>query len=311
MNSTTRAGVVLGLAAGMWACASDARAQGSVAEDRATLIAFYDALDIRVVDNYENWASDAPLGEWRGVTTDESGRVTKLEVSGFGFGTIPVPAVLGNLTRLEVLDLSGSSGVGHPQPMLHGSIPAEFGKLTMLKELDLGFNDLSGPIPAELANLTKLEKLILGDDWWDSGGLDGPVPAWLGNLTRLKVLNLGGNALRGPIPAELGNLTQLEVLNLGGNALRGAIPAELGNLSELEHLQLAGNRLSGAIPAAFGGMTDLESLDLGRNVLSGSIPAGLGNGEPRITGSRRQRAGWIDPGCTLEVDRPGSARSAR
>ena len=186
----------MGLAAGMCACASDARAQGSVAEDRAALMAFYDAFDVQEWDDDENWAGDAPLGEWSGVTTDESGRVTKLEVFKLQPGAIPVPAELGNLTKLEVLELSGlPPRPGDHVPMLRGSIPAEFGNLRMLKELHLEYNELSGPIPAELANLTKLEKLILGDDWWGTSSVDGPIPAWLGNLTQLKVLHLGGNRL--------------------------------------------------------------------------------------------------------------------
>ena len=82
MNST-RAGSILALAAGICACADDARAQGSVAQDRAALIAFYDVVDVQEWDDDENWASDAPLGKWSGVTTDESGRVTKLEVPTF------------------------------------------------------------------------------------------------------------------------------------------------------------------------------------------------------------------------------------
>jgi hypothetical protein len=32
--------------------------------------------------NNENWLSDAPIGEWNGVTTDGSGRVIKLSFFG-------------------------------------------------------------------------------------------------------------------------------------------------------------------------------------------------------------------------------------
>ena len=283
---STRAWMVLGLAAGMCACASDARAQGSVAEDRAALIAFYDTVDERKWHDDENWASDAPLGEWSGVATDESGRVKKLEV---WFGRSPgngaIPAELGSLTKLEVLDLSGLPPMaGAPIPQFRGSIPAEFGNLRMLKELNLAYNDLIGPIPAELANLTKLEKLILGDGWSDSYGLNGPIPAWLGNLTQLEVLHLGGNWLNGPIPAELGNLTQLEVLHLGGNRfppsinqLDGVIPEALGNLTNLQLLNLENNVLSGSIPAVLWELTDLVELDLSGNMLSGTIPVELGS----------------------------------
>ena len=30
--------------------------------------------------NRENWLSDAPIGEWHGVTTDSGGRITELRL---------------------------------------------------------------------------------------------------------------------------------------------------------------------------------------------------------------------------------------
>ena len=247
-----RAWIVLGLAAGMCACAGEARAQGSIAGDRAALEAFYHALD-GPWRGTENWASEAPLGEWDGVTTDESGRVTEVDLS------VDEPDTFAAFPRLR------------------GPIPPELGNLTMLRKLDLGANRLRASIPAELAKLTKLEKLILGGERSGSSELEGPVPAWLGDLTQLKVLHLGGNDLSGPIPAELGDLTQLEVLHLGGNDLSGPIPAELGDLTQLEVLHLGGNDLSGSVPAELGQLTGLRSLRLYGNRLDGSIPASLGN----------------------------------
>ena len=74
------------------------------------------------------WLTDAPLGEWDGVTTNGNGRVT-------------------------VLDLYDSR--------LSGEIPAELGNLTNLKALFLHENELSGEIPVELGNLANLEVLVL------------------------------------------------------------------------------------------------------------------------------------------------------
>ena len=83
---------------------------------------------------------------------------------------------------------------------LTGSIPAELGNLTALSVLNLDNNKLTGSIPAELGNLTALSVLNL-----DNNKLTGSIPAELGNLTALSVLNLDNNTLTGSIPAELGN----------------------------------------------------------------------------------------------------------
>ena len=61
-----------------------------VATDRDALIAFYRSAN---GDNWiinSNWLSDAPLNTWYGVTTDDGGRVTKLELAHNRLsGTIP------------------------------------------------------------------------------------------------------------------------------------------------------------------------------------------------------------------------------
>ena len=50
--------------------------------DAEALAAVYNALDGANWDVDTNWLSDAALGEWHGVTTDETGRVTGLDLSG-------------------------------------------------------------------------------------------------------------------------------------------------------------------------------------------------------------------------------------
>ena len=55
-------------------------ASGSAETDREALVALYNATDGENWDESENWLSDAPLGEWEGVTTNDDGRVTKLEL---------------------------------------------------------------------------------------------------------------------------------------------------------------------------------------------------------------------------------------
>ena len=137
---------------------------GSAETDREALVALYNATDGENWKNSDNWLSDAPLGEWTGVTTND-GRVVHL--------------------YLSTNDLSGE-------------IPAELGSLSNLEELDLSTNDLSGEIPAELGSLFWLEILHLYDN-----DLSGEIPAELGSLSNLEELELVYNDLRGCVPSNL------------------------------------------------------------------------------------------------------------
>ena len=207
--------------------------------DRDILAALYDATDGASWEGNDNWLSDAPVGEWHGVTADGSGRVTELDLTDNG---------------------------------LAGTIPDSLGSLSQLGTLDLGFNRLSGEIPAALANLTKLSDLTL-----QQNQLSGAIPSQLGTLVNLSVLRLNNNDLTGTIPPELGNLTELTALWLSVNKLTGAIPSQLGNLTELASLRLNFNELNGPILPQLGNLTRLRTLWLNDNSLAGEIPSQLGN----------------------------------
>ena len=210
--------------------------------------------------DWDNWLCEAPLDQWAGVTTDENGRVTGLELDNNMRGSIPPE--LGNLDKLQRLDLSGNE--------LSGLIPSELGNLQNLQYLNLDDNELSGSIPPELGNLQNLQYLNLDDN-----RLRGLIPPELGNLQNLQTLRLFYNDLRGSIPSELGNLRNLQYLTFQANGLCGPIPPELGNLSSLQSLNLFANQLSGPIPPELGNLSSLQSLDLRRNQLSGEIPPEL------------------------------------
>ena len=177
---------------------------GDAASDRAALVALYNATGGANWRNNGNWLSNAPIGAWYEVTTDSDGRVTHLFLNNNQLTGIP--AELGSLTSLEVLDLSTNQ--------LTGKIPAELGNLTNLTHLYLSGNPLTGAIPAELGNLTNLTHLYL-----DGNQLTGAIPAELGYLTNVEVLYLQRNQLTGEIPAELGTLTNLEVGAVPGSAI--------------------------------------------------------------------------------------------
>ena len=84
-------------------------------QDRAALIALYEATDGPNWVDAENWLTDAPLGDWYGVDTDDSSRVVGL-----------------SLDRNE----------------LTGAIPPELSNLTSLTSFDLGRTELTGAILA-------------------------------------------------------------------------------------------------------------------------------------------------------------------
>ena len=252
---------------------------GTPEGDRAALVALHNATDGPNWDNNTGWLTDAPLGQWYGVTTDSTGRVTRLDLpenSVIG----QLPAALGNLSSLERLDLrnidftcvaAGDCPASSPTAnQLTGEIPAELGQLNNLESLQLTLNQLSGGIPSELAGLTNLRWMSLGVNQ-----LTGDIPVWVGSLTKLENLHLAANDFTGTIPAQLGNLNALTTLHLGYNQLTGGIPSQLGNLTNLDTLWLSDNQLSGDVPASLGNLAKLIRLHLSGNNLTGCVPASL------------------------------------
>ncbi len=206
--------------------------------DREILIQLYNSTGGDSWRTSTNWLDSlAALDTWAGVTANEAGEVTALQL---------------NFNRLT------------------GSIPAELGGLGSLKTLHLQDNELDGAIPAALGGLDSLMHLRLSGN-----RLTGAIPGELGNLSALKTLILNGNELTGAIPDELGNLSSLDHLYLHGNQLTGTIPGQLGDLAALRVLYLHNNQLMGEVPAELGALTSLWFLRLGNNDLTGELPVEL------------------------------------
>ena len=227
--------------------------------DRETLIAIYNATDGPNWTQQENWLSETHISTWYGITTNDIGRVTRIELAGVGMAG-PIPVELAELAHLDSLDIFAN--------VLTGSIPAELSQLDRLVYLDLKGNDLSGPIPAELGQLTGLNEMYLG-----ANRLSGQIPPELGQMSGLVILSLDHNQLSGEIPPELGQLTDLANLTLETNELSGVIPAEFGQLTSLQSLSLSYNELEGAVPEEIGDLPRLQILKLDHNEdLSGELP---------------------------------------
>ena len=129
--------------------------------DRAALIALYQDTDGANWTMSQNWTTDAPIGEWHGVTTDGSGRVTELSLQNNRLqGEFPVS--LARLANLQLLDLSDNK--------LYGKIPAEFGRIGSLEMLVISENPLSGCIPTELRKLPDSDLGALALPYCDDTG---------------------------------------------------------------------------------------------------------------------------------------------
>lgn len=229
--------------------------------DRDTLVEFYTTTGGPDWLNSSNWLSDAPLGEWYGVTDDEDGKVTELRLRSNNLrGSLP--SKLANLDNLRVLDLNTNR--------LTGTIPQELGGLSNLIDFNLGANNLSGTIPSSLGNLQNAINFKL-----DRNLLTGPIPSALGNLTSVTNFDLCSNMLSGSIPSELGNLSSVGFLCLGANRFTGSLPSALGDLSTVWYFHVGQNMLSGRIPLWFGNFSNLQELLLFNNNFTGAFPRTL------------------------------------
>jgi leucine-rich repeat protein SHOC2 len=202
----------------------------------------------------DEWPEAARPEHWEGVTM-ENGRVVQLKLEEFGL-TGAVPAEIGRLSALRELDLDGNELT---------SVPAEIGQLTSLEKLYLGDNQLTS-LPAEIGQLTALEELYLEGNQLTS------LPAEIGQLASLEILDIRKNQLTSVL-AEIGQLTALERLHLDGNRLT-SVPANIGQLTLLKELYLFNNELT-SLPAEIGQLTALEELRLGGNLLM-SVPVEIG-----------------------------------
>jgi hypothetical protein len=159
--------------------------------------------------------------------------VNKIELPNNNLDSL-LPASIGSLKNLEVLDLSHNK--------LRGSIPSSFGNESIDK-IKLSYNQLSGDIPTALFSSSE--------------------NAWL---------DLSHNQLTGPISSNIGAMEEIEHLDLSYNLLTGPIPAALvglkNNYEPLESLDISNNRFN------FDGMEELaQGLPFAVYAPQDSLPA--------------------------------------
>ncbi|KAF8035539.1 hypothetical protein BT93_C1539 [Corymbia citriodora subsp. variegata] len=219
-----------------------------------------------------------------------------LNLSGASFGGM-IPPSLGNLSRLQYLDLSDCFAESSQKDLcwLPGLSSLRYlnlaaidlskaadhwlqaiNSLPSLKELHLPNCFLSKlPLSLPFINVTLLEVLDLSNNNFNS-----TLPWWLFNLTRLVHLDLNSNNFGGELPDEFATLATLEELDVSQNSyLKGPLPKSLGSLCylRLEILDLGNNQLSGNLPDSLGNLKKLRYLQFLLNSFQGSIPRTIGN----------------------------------
>ena len=282
------------LGALLFGVASTATATSDDGNDREALVALYNATDGPNWRNNTNWLSDKPVGEWYGVYTDASGRVTRLLLD-FNRLSGALPSELGNLTNLTELslwgngitDISSLSGLTNLTDLnLRETRVTDISSLSDLTNLtDLNLRETRVTDISSLSDLTNLTVLNLSETRvTDFSSLAG--------LTNLKSLDLkeirgsltSGAEQRSPLDlSSLAGLTSLTQLNLSLNKISDLSPlASLANLKALNlsavHIRWDESDTSTLDLSPLADLTDLTDLDIHYNNVTDISPlAGLIN----------------------------------
>ena len=173
--------------------------------DRGVLVALYNSMGGANWSRRNNWLSGADIGDWYGITTNDQGRVTSIELGANNL-TGTLPQAIGSLPFLETLVLNDNN--------LSGAIPSDIGQLNALRVLDLSDNNLGPDMPVALSELVSLQELYLSDN-----AFAGAVPEKLAGLPQIEILRIDGNRLSVlPSLVSPGNLNTLDEFWVQNNA---------------------------------------------------------------------------------------------
>ncbi|KAF3340856.1 putative leucine-rich repeat receptor-like protein kinase [Carex littledalei] len=213
-----------------------------------------------------SWKNSDPCGAgWVGIVCNND-RVTNLTLFNMNIqGTLSEK--IGNLTQLQILDLSSNMKLG-------GTLPRTLGNLIHLTSLRLVNCSFSSAIPDVIGNLANLTYLAL-----NVNEFTGRLPPSLGKLSKLTWLDLADNQLSGPLPIStkdgwgLDQLLKAQHFHLNKNNFTGEIPDIFSANMSLRHILLDRNQLVGPIPESIGLVQTLEVICLDNNHLNGSVPS--------------------------------------
>lgn len=199
-----------------------------------------------------------------------------LDLSFNTFESIPIPEFFGSLKNLQYLNISNAG--------FSGVIPPNLGNLSRLQDLDLSsqygnglstdnFEWMIGLISLKHLKMNQVDLSFVRSNWMDV----------LNKLPFLTELHLSDCRLSGSVsPASVVNFTMLSVISMSWNYLDSTILELLVNISSLTFIDLSYNSLN-SIPLGLNQLPNLQYLNLyGNGNLTGNCSQQLREGWKKI-----------------------------
>jgi Leucine-rich repeat (LRR) protein len=180
--------------------------------------------------------------------------------------------LVGQIPGATILKFKNLTAIQVEENGLTGSLPTEFGTLTMMSRLSLGSNSLIGSIPTQIANLPRLE---IFDVWGNQ--LTGIVPSFAQNDGYLNYFDIEENQLRGSLQGLIRSLPpeSLSKFYAGYNSLTGFIPSDIAYFPKLTLFYIRWQNIGGTVPLQMAFMNKLEHMNIEGNSISGNFPADI------------------------------------
>uniref|UniRef100_A0A6N2KWV6 Leucine-rich repeat-containing N-terminal plant-type domain-containing protein n=2 Tax=Mesangiospermae TaxID=1437183 RepID=A0A6N2KWV6_SALVM len=281
-----------------------AHCHGCLEEERNGLLSIKALIDPNNVQwKLSDWTVNqedmADCCAWYGVGCDNTARrnLEQLDLSGNNLeGSFP--DCLGNLSSLQLLDVSGNRFTGN---IASGPLT----NIISLEFLSLSNNHFEVPVSMKpFMNHSSLKffssennRLVTGptafhnfipkfqlvyfslSDNSTSEALNLEIPSFLYNQHSLRFLDLSGNNFNGMFPSWLlRNNTRLEQLFLGENSFVGTLQVQDHPNPHMTILDISNNNMSGQFPKHICLMfPNLVTLRMAKTGLTGCIPSCLGN----------------------------------
>ncbi|KAK3422749.1 hypothetical protein EUGRSUZ_G03159, partial [Eucalyptus grandis] len=194
-----------------------------------------------------------------------------LDLSGIDSNHGKIPEFIGSMEELRYLNLSFAN--------LYGTVPQQLGNLTKLEVLDLG-NEDENLVLDDILWISHLQSLKYLDMSGSMIVKERVLVQVISMLPALSHLSLSGCKLHNFHMssnhfANSTSLVHLQYLDLSSNLFEGPIPSTLfQNMTSLQHLDLSYNSFNSSIPMWFDKFTSLAHLNLEENAFD-SIEGGL------------------------------------
>lgn len=195
----------------------------------------------------ELWDGQLPVASWKGVTLNQTGKVTGLSFNGSNNDLKSVDSIPSSIGILQGLDQLTSLGIAMTE-IRHAS--PKIAEISQLKYLFLYFNDLV-KLPENIGDLVNVTRFELAYNELTE------LPENIGKMQRLNYLDISNNNIT-LLPENITGLSKLTHFNFSGNLLE-AFPSSVATMKSLLEIRGNDNKMKGSLPS--------ELWERGRNVI--------------------------------------------